>query len=66
MKIRYTSEELEVIDQLYVEQFPYKDIAEEVNKNIHGGKSVRTTRSIEYALNMMYRNPRCLDLRMHE
>jgi len=58
----YTTAELELIDELYDSEFTYKAIAEECNNQFHDGKIVRTEKSIDYALNKIYNDPRCLDL----
>lgn len=54
MRKEYTEQELEMIDELYDEQMSLAGIAESVNDIFHNGDKVRTTKSIEYAIDLIY------------
>lgn len=52
--MRWTREEYEVVDSMYDEQYVYKVIADQLNKDFHGGKEIRTVDSISYAIKRLY------------
>ena len=60
--MQYSYDELEFIDRKYDEQLTYKEIAEQCNQQFHNGQTIRTVKSIDYALDKIYSDPRCLDL----
>jgi hypothetical protein len=54
MKVPYTYLEVEAIDRDYDEQVPLNVIAENVNRDYHGGKQVRTASSVKYVIKKLY------------
>lgn len=51
--MKYTYLEVEFIENDYDEQVPLKVIADNVNKEFHGGDHVRTEKSISYVINRL-------------
>jgi len=55
-KVPYSYLEVEAIERDYDEQIALDVIAENVNRDFHGGKSVRTVSSIKYVIRRVYRD----------
>lgn len=53
MRVPYTYLEAEAIERDYDEQVPVKVIVENVNRDFHNGKQVRSERSIRYVVDKM-------------
>lgn len=60
--IKYTTDELRAVAQLYNDGFSFDRIVGLLNEDYHDGKPVRTLGSLKYALHLIRYDPRCLDL----